>query len=46
MAVEQLVPLGFGVGTDIVWCRRLLMDREVYVRVCGYNIIAFVVKAL
>ena len=40
VAIEQLVPLGFSVGEDIVWCKRLLMDREIYVRVCGYNIIA------
>ena len=39
VAIEQLVPLGFGVGADIVWCRRLLMDRR-STCVCGYNIIA------
>jgi hypothetical protein len=39
LGIEQLAALGFDVGVDFTWCRRLLMDHEVYVRVCGYNII-------
>ncbi len=39
LGIEQLAALGFDVGVDFTWCRRLLMDHEVYIRVCGYNII-------
>ena len=39
LGIEQIAGLGFDVGVDFTWCRRLLIDHEVYVRVCGYNII-------